>query len=427
MSTVESPFRHFPSGPTPVERTRPHLPQAVIDDAAILPPDELTTQVIPISEAADYAGEWNALADRAAEPNPFCRPDFLLPIVAYLQPNNPRLLFIRKKGRLTGILPLVKDKAGFGLSGKKPALYYHHYGPVGAPIIDRDLVDETLSALFPPKPGSSIQSPRKSMRCLPAGLLVHLDENGPIYQSLCRLAEQYGRTPIVLDRFQRAALDARQDRDHFFKHSLMRKKRKDLSRLFRRLQEEGQVNSFAHRDPSAIAGALERFIALEARSWKGRRETALGSESGRTQLALELVNEFAAKDQARIDEITVDGLLVASLISFIDCDRLFTWKIAHHEEFARFSPGSQIIVKLSETLLADPAITFADSLATPDHPMIDHIWRDRISVVKAYIPLRRPSRLAASCMRADERAYGFARATAKRLITATRSRIKKAR
>jgi hypothetical protein len=131
---------------------------------------------------------------------------------------------------------------------------------------------------------------------------------------------------------------------------------------------------------------------------------------------------FAARNQVRIDEITVDGLLVASLVSFIDGGRLFTWKIAYHEDFARFSPGSQIIMALSKSILADAGIGFADSLATPDHPMIDQIWRERISIVKAYFPLRPRTPFSKSLMLADQRVHDFARMAAKRLIAAAKCR-----
>ena len=54
------------------------------------------------------------------------------------------------------------------------------------------------------------------------------------------------------------------------------------------------------------------------------------------------------------------------------------WKVAYDETFARCSPGFQLLVDVTERLLGDEAIARADSCATPDHPMIDHIWRERL-------------------------------------------------
>ena len=397
----------------------PRGPQASLRKTAGRPAERatgaMTLELASLGDVSGFEAQWRDLADRAAEPNPFFRSDFLLPITAYLQPNDPRLLLVRSSGHLTGLLPLVGDRVGFGLSGRHRSVFQHQYGPVGVPLIDRDCVDETLSALF------------SRARGLPRGLIMHLDENGPVCRALRRLSAENHLPQTVLARHERAAFDAGQNSEHFFKHALVRKKRKDLARLMRRMGELGSVHSFTHKNASAIAGAFERFIALEARGWKGRRETALGSHSERTRFAVNLVGNFAADGLVRIDEITVDGALTASLISFVDGDRLFTWKIAYHEDFARFSPGSQIILALSEALLADPSVAAADSLAQPNHPMIDHLWRERLSIVKAYIPLRPQTPLPAVCMLAEERLHQAASRAAKRLLAAVKARPHKNR
>jgi len=455
MSAVNSPMRDFPSHGKSGQGEPEHGPHALergpiaarfesiaggapghrITDADTVrtdrAPSGMCAEILSLPDAARHAPEWNDLATRSVEQNPFARPDFLLPVADYLRPKNPRILFIRRNGRLTGMLPLVNDTVGFGICGPKDALFFHQYGPVGAPLIDRDHVDATVSALFTPPertvpcdPDSATRLPERKTGA-PRGLLVHLDRNGPIYLALERIAAQSGLSPIILSQFERASLDATQERDHFLRHVLVRKKRKDLSRLLRRLAEQGKVCIHVHRNSAAIACALERFMALEVRSWKGQQETALGSETARMQLAHGIVTEFAAAGHARIDEITVDGILVASLISFIDCGRLFTWKIAHHKDFARFSLGSQIVLALTKSILDDPSVRSADSLATPNHPMIDHIWRERISIVNAYFPLRRTGPLAAACMRADDRMHQVARRTAKRLLASAKSYLRK--
>ena len=61
------------------------------------------------------------------------------------------------------------------------------------------------------------------------------------------------------------------------------------------------------------------------------------------------------------------------------------WKIAYDEEFARYSPGVQISLDLTEALLADPASLRADCCATADHPMIDHLWRERLALTDLLI------------------------------------------
>ncbi len=91
------------------------------------------------------------------------------------------------------------------------------------------------------------------------------------------------------------------------------------------------------------------------------------------------------------------------------------WKIAYDESFARFSPGVQVLVDLTERLLEDATVARADSCATPDHPMIDHIWRERLVLADRLIRIgpERSADFALACaLEASRRA---AIAGAKRL------------
>ena len=40
----------------------------------------------------------------------------------------------------------------------------------------------------------------------------------------------------------------------------------------------------------------------------------------------------------------------------------------------------QLLLQTTQELLDDPNVTCADSCATADHPMIDHIWRERLGL-----------------------------------------------
>jgi hypothetical protein len=58
----------------------------------------------------------------------------------------------------------------------------------------------------------------------------------------------------------------------------------------------------------------------------------------------------------------------------------WSWKIAHDETFAQYSPGVQVLLDATDRLLADEGIHRVDSCATANHPMVDHIWRERLSL-----------------------------------------------
>ena len=63
------------------------------------------------------------------------------------------------------------------------------------------------------------------------------------------------------------------------------------------------------------------------------------------------------------------------------------------ESEARTSPGVQLTLDLTRHLCADPAIAFADLTADGEHPMIDHIWRERIEIADVFVRCRRATRV----------------------------------
>jgi hypothetical protein len=73
---------------------------------------------------------------------------------------------------------------------------------------------------------------------------------------------------------------------------------------------------------------------------------------------------------------------------FSSGDTAWCWKIAYSEGVARFSPGVQLLLDLTASLLAQPKPARVDSCATADHPMIDHIWRERLPLHDRLIALR---------------------------------------
>ena len=79
----------------------------------------------------------------------------------------------------------------------------------------------------------------------------------------------------------------------------------------------------------------------------------------------------------------------------------------------------QLICDLTDSLLAEPGVLRVDSCASPGHPMIDHIWRERLSLSDRLIALR-PSAMPFALACRIETLRRSTLATAK----ATRDRIR---
>jgi GNAT acetyltransferase-like protein len=72
-------------------------------------------------------------------------------------------------------------------------------------------------------------------------------------------------------------------------------------------------------------------------------------------------------------------------------DTAWLWKIAYDEGLARYSPGVQLVLDCTDSLLGDGGPARVDSCATADHPMINHLWRERLGLCDRLIAVRRPA------------------------------------
>ena len=88
-----------------------------------------------------------------------------------------------------------------------------------------------------------------------------------------------------------------------------------------------------------------------------------------------------------MDRIILDGKTIAATITLYSGDYAWFWKIAYDEEYARFSPGVQISLDLTDVFEADRNLAMVDSCAVADHPMIDHMWAGRIAMADWLVPL----------------------------------------
>ncbi len=184
------------------------------------------------------------------------------------------------------------------------------------------------------------------------------------------------------DRRQRAAMS----RDE---QGVMRevagKRRKELARLLRRLQEKGEVSFKSATSIPDVRNAVETFLTLEGRGWKGERGTALVCNPVLATFTRTALRRMAGLSRCRVNTMLVDGKPVAIGLVLLSRDQAYFWKIAFDEEYSFCSPGAQLTLWLANSLAQDASINFADSCAMPDHPMIDHLWVDRREIVDLFI------------------------------------------
>jgi CelD/BcsL family acetyltransferase involved in cellulose biosynthesis len=365
--------------------------------------------LIPITEIP--VDQWQALAERAAEPNGYYLPEWELAVNASAQGRTGASALVAwSEDRLIGLMPVIS--LWHALKIPLPALVSAHpYGTLCAPPLDRSMALDAAAQLM------------QQARNTGAHALVLRDMSlkGAAMQAFAEVSRQHGLRPRALQSGLRACLDATRDADQLLHDALGTKKLKELRRLRHRLAEHGAVQFDIARAPQDVASALETFLALEASGWKGARGTALAQNDGDARFIRRATTALAASGQCEIVTLRAGEVPVAAGIVLRHQDRAFFFKIGVDQRFAKFSPGVQLTLELTRHLCADPAIASADSTASPDHPMINPIWRGRFAIGDVLIPLR-PGDPVVSMIHAAIAARNTAREQIRRGIAFIRKR-----
>jgi CelD/BcsL family acetyltransferase involved in cellulose biosynthesis len=325
------------------------------------------------------AREWRALADNAVEPNAYYLPDWELAVNASAPGRTGALALAAWNGaRLIGLAPMIPVRRAYGIP--LPALVSAHpYGTLCTPTLDRACADDAAAQL--------LQAAREAGAH--ALLLREVALDGATMKAFAEALGRDGLAPRILDAHVRACLDATADAEALLREALGGKKLKELRRQRHRLAEQDGPLSFdVARSPQDASRAIETFLALEASGWKGERGTALAQVDGDAAFIRRATRALAERGQCEIVTLRAGETPVAAGIVLRHLARAFFFKLGVDERFAKFSPGVQLTLELTRHLCADPAIASVDSTASPDHPMINPIWRGRLAIGDVLIPLR---------------------------------------
>jgi hypothetical protein len=256
----------------------------------------------------------------------------------------------------------------------------HPYAPLGTPLIDRDETEAVIAAWL------------DHLGCdpaMPAELLLPLvPEQGAFADALEMVLARQGRRTAPFGRHERALLAPGTERDKYLERAMSGSKRKELRRQRRRLEDIAPVTGATATGTADIEAALKDFMVLEASGWKGLAGTAIVNNPAIKDFVQKAVGGLAADGHARIDRLFLNGTAIAATITLASGDTAWCWKIAYNEGLARSSPGVQLVCDLTENLLAHPVPLHVDSCAAADHPMIDHVWRERLALSDRLIALR---------------------------------------
>jgi hypothetical protein len=361
----------------------------------------------PLDALAPVTAAWTALASRALEPNVFYEPFFARAAAPVFGKNvGAGLVWSRGGGTLLGFFPARIEARRHGLPLPILTGWTHAYGPLGVPLVDRDLAEPAIAAWL----DHIAANP-----ALPDLLLIpYLPLEQPFARAFDAVLARRGGEAVSFARHARALFAPDEPRAGYLERAIGHKKRKELRRLRKRLAERGVLMSAATGEAAAVRRALDDFLALEAAGWKGRARTAARGDEAIRSFLVTAVSDLAGEGKAQVERLLIDARAIAAAVVLRSGTTAWCWKIAYDETQARFSPGVQLVLDLTQRLIDEPRIARADSCATENHPMIDHIWRERLVVADRLVRIGPHGRarfaLARSLEAARRAALGGAKA-----------------
>jgi CelD/BcsL family acetyltransferase involved in cellulose biosynthesis len=269
------------------------------------------------TDIAAIAREWDDLADRVAAP-PFLRPGWL---VAWLGAwgESPRILAIRERGELRAVLPLVRGR------GLLSAPANSHTPLAGAVAEDPSYLHQLARAVV------AARAPRADLRSL--------DPRAPLVAELRAAALACGHSMIerVTDREPYVELEGDFEG---YEAGLPRKHRKEIRRLRRRLEDEGEVTFEFADGRERLGELLEEGFAIEGSGWKTEAGSAIEAVPTAHRFYREIAGWAAARGWLRLAFLRLDGRPLAFDFCLETGDAFYALKGGYDIEYRRFGPGS---------------------------------------------------------------------------------------
>jgi CelD/BcsL family acetyltransferase involved in cellulose biosynthesis len=261
--------------------------------------------------------EWDRLADHAGAA-PFVRPGWIRAWHISFGGGPLRILVVRRSGQLAGVVPL-QIRRGALRSPTNP-----HTPAFDLVALDQEAVRTLADGIFATGARAVTLELLDARGTGLAALRTAASEAG--YRVEVRLA---ARSPYIRGERSLAALE----------RSLSRNLRHDVERRLRRLCEAGAVSVEIADGRERLEELLEEGFAIEARGWKGERETAIASQAETRCFYMQVARWAASRGWLRLAFLRLDRRAIAFQFDLEHDRTYYSLKVGYDPEYERFSPG----------------------------------------------------------------------------------------
>jgi CelD/BcsL family acetyltransferase involved in cellulose biosynthesis len=367
----------------------------------------LRVRLIPVRDAAAdprLLDRWAELEADALEPNPFFAPQMVLPAARHLEHGQAAQLLVADDGHALRFLLPVSGSSGLRrrpITGLRP--WMHDYCFLGTPLLAAHGDPDRVWAAV-------IEHLRRHS---PAPVLViplH-PAQGPVAAALHRTGLGAGlgirRSPAASRGFV-----ARRPEPTYAREWMSRKHLANMARRRRHLGKTlGTEVVTVERASDGFDKAVEQFLELESKGWKGRSRTALSCRPGHDRFFREMTRGFAEQGRLMFLSMEAGSQVVAQNTALVAGEGLFGFKRAYDEEFSRWSPGSLLDLDVLDWFHRSAPLAWLDTCSAPDDGTGSRAFGDRRPLCTLAVPLSPLGGAAATMVPAGARARRYARAT----------------
>lgn len=336
-----------------------------------------TFKWLGISHLERYAPQWRELAENAATPNPYYSPGIFLAYAHTIGlPDNLAIASVwsgpADNPRLDAMGFYVRDDFRWGWPVRTWVSWTNPYFLSSEPLVRKSCQLPARRVLF-----DGLSNNRADRT-----LLLGKAHNGSSARPLALVDEHRGQAPI-LDRqaivasHQRAALLSNWSVDDYTQAGISKKFRTNVGRSMRKLEAIGALKFETVTSGPELTSAVDDFLALEGRGWKGKHGTAMNSCERDLRFARRAFNAQTTPGVS-CDILSLDGKAIAVNVNLTVADCLFGFKSAFDESHGKLSPGNVAHYLAAKSILSDRRFKLADSSTVPGHP-IESVWPDRLA------------------------------------------------
>ncbi|TAK80539.1 MAG: GNAT family N-acetyltransferase [Betaproteobacteria bacterium] len=316
--------------------------------------------------------QWEELAARAIEPNPFYEHWMLRPALAFLGGGEVEILCVWLGATLELLLPVLRLPAYRGLPLRAFSAWRHKHCLLGTPLVRSGCAPQALAAL--------LDWMRKE-RAASILDLRYLIAGGPFHQALVEALERRGTPCFAIDAYTRPLLKRDRDAAAYVASTLSGESRKKLRRSERRLCQQGTLARRVLRPgDDAIGKWIDELLTLEASGWKGKRGSALACSEANRRFASEVFTRAFERGRLMMVGLDLDGRPIARYTAFAAGDGSFSFKTAYDEQLSRCSPGILAELEMIGAFHERAELQWMDSFTAPGNSTLSWLWKDRCLV-----------------------------------------------